>query len=145
MRPWGHLGLALPLAGALYWAGGTPDAAAIAGASSVLVDVDHVVDYLWLTRGRFKAKSFFSDYGDHRTAKLVLFLHSWELAFLALALAWFWPAPAWVWCVMGGWIFHLVCDQIFNRVGPPFYFISYRFLKGFERSRLPCPQSESHP
>jgi membrane-bound metal-dependent hydrolase YbcI (DUF457 family) len=145
MRPWSHLAVALPLAGGLYLAGGSLAMAAAAGAASVLVDVDHLADYLWLNKGRFRARSFFSDYGDHRTTKLVLLLHSWELASLALALAWFWAAPAWIWCVLGGWFFHLACDQAFNQAGWPFYFLSYRFSKGFERSRLPCPQDQSHP
>ena len=145
MSPWGHLAAALPLAGGLYLASGSALVATAAGASSVLVDVDHVADYLWLTKGCFRIKGFFRDYRKHRTTKLVLVLHSWELAFLALISAWLWPAPAWLWFAVGGWIFHLVCDQIFNRVGFPFYFLSYRFLKGFERSRLPCPQGESQP
>ncbi len=145
MSPWGHLAAALPLAGATYLASGSPLVAAAAGASSVLVDVDHLVDYLWLTRGRLQLGGLYRDYRKHRTPKLILVLHSWELAFLTLVCAWLLPAPAFIWGIAAGWIFHLTCDQIVNRVGPPFYLLSYRFLKGFDRSRLPCPQGEAQP
>ena len=145
MKSWAHLAAALPLTEAIYLAGGASETALAAGAASVLVDADHVADYAWLSRGRSDFRNFFRDYAKHRTQKLFLLLHSWELAALALGLAWFWSAPAWLWCAIGGWVFHLACDQTANRVGWPFYFLTYRFYKNFDRSRLPCPQAEPHP
>lgn len=145
MNPWGHLAAALPLAGAVYLAGGPPLMAAGAGAASVLVDLDHLVDYLWINKGRIQLGGLYRDYRKHRTPKLILVLHSWELAFLALACAWLFTAPALVWGLAIGWIFHLACDQLANRVGAPFYLLSYRYFKGFDRRKLPCPQGEGQP
>lgn len=145
MNPWGHLIAAAPLAGAVYLAGGSGAMAAGAAAASVLVDLDHVVDYLYLTGGRLKLGRLYRDYRGHRTPKLILALHSWELSILALACAWLLGAPALVWGLALGWVFHLACDQMANRVGAPFYLLSYRYFRGFDRSRLPCPQDEAQP
>jgi len=145
MSPWGHLAAAVPLAGAAYLAGGSPLGAAASGAASVLLDLDHVADYLWLQKGRFRLHGFFSDYRSHLTPKLFLFLHSWELALMALVVALLWPAPPLVLYLVAGWIYHLACDQLSNRVGPAFYFLSFRYSKGFERSLLPCPQGHAKP
>ncbi len=142
MTPWGHLAAALPLAGGIYLAAG-PAAAAAAGAASVLVDLDHLADYLWLHRGRFHPLGFYRDYRRHHTPKLVLALHSWELALMALGAAWLWAGPPWLLALAGGWLYHLACDQAANRVGAPFYLLSFRALRGFERSRLPCPQAQA--
>jgi capsule polysaccharide modification protein KpsS len=143
MNPWGHLVAAVPLAGAVYLASGSIPAAAAAGAANVLVDMDHVVDYLYMTGGSLRLKSLYRDYRGHRTPKLILALHSWELALLTLVCAWIWAAPGFIWGLATGWIFHLACDQIVNRVGAPFYLLSYRYFRGFDRSRLPCPQGEA--
>jgi hypothetical protein len=145
MNPWGHLIAAAPLAGAVYLASGSAAMALGAGASSVLVDLDHVVDYLYMTRGKLKLGSLYRDYRAHRTPKLILALHSWELSILALACAWLAGVPALLWGIAIGWVFHLACDQMANRVGAPFYLLSYRFFRGFERSKLPCPQGEAQP
>jgi hypothetical protein len=145
VSPWGHLAAALPLAAAVYYAGGSPLGAVAAGAASVLVDLDHVADYIWLQRGRFRLRGFYLDYRRHLTSKLFLLLHSWELALLALVFSLLWSAPPILRCLVAGWIYHLACDQLANRVGAPFYFISYRFSKGFERRLLPCPQGHPKP
>lgn len=145
MSPWGHLIASVPLAGAVYLASGSVAMTAGAGVANVLVDLDHVVDYLYMTGGRLKLGSLYRDYRRHRTPKLILAMHSWELSILALACAWLWGAPALVWGLVLGWLFHLVCDQIANRVGAPFYLLSYRYFRDFERSKLPCPQGEAQP
>jgi membrane-bound metal-dependent hydrolase YbcI (DUF457 family) len=145
MNPWGHLVAAAPLAGAVYLASGSGAMAAGAAAASVLVDLDHVVDYLYLTGGRLKLGRLYREYRRHRTPKLILALHSWELSILALACVWLLEAPALLWGLAIGWLFHLACDQMANRVGAPFYLLSYRYFRGFDRSKLPCPQGEAQP
>lgn len=145
MSPGGHLAAALPFVAAVYLAEGSPLGAITAGAASILVDLDHVADYIWMQRGRFHLRGFYTDYRRHLTPKLFLLLHSWELALLALVFALLWSAPPLLLCLVAGWIYHLSCDQAANRVGPAFYFITYRYLKGFQRSLLPCPQGHAKP
>jgi len=145
MSPWGHFVAALPLAGGLYALGVSAPEAAAAMAAGVLVDVDHVADYLWLKKGRFKIRSFYEEYREHLTGRLILIFHSWELAAVAVFAFWLWSAPSWAWCLAAGWVYHLLCDQATNRVGLRFYFLCFRAARGFRRSALPCPQGRPQP
>jgi hypothetical protein len=133
---------AVPLAAGLWWVGG-PKAAVAGAAASLMVDLDHVVDYLWQRPGPLTPAAFFHYYHTNQVPYLLLVTHSWEL--LALAwLGWWWLGGAvWLGALLAGWSWHLVCDQAGNRVGIWLYFLVYRAWRRFRRDRLPCPQPVS--
>jgi hypothetical protein len=147
-RPRYHLLATAPLAWALYRRLGMA-AAAGAVASGVLIDADHLVDYLW-TRWRQQKSHYFAP------------LHAWELATAALvlaALAWqagadgkpraaavqgrrrrparYLPvrrARALLTGLAAGWWLHLVQDVLTNR--PEHwgtYTLFFRASRGFAR------------
>lgn len=136
MKLWAHSAAALPLAAGLWWAGMPAGAVAAAAGASVLVDLDHLPDYVYWRRGWGGVADFFRSNHQRRTSVIFILLHSWELLGLALAACWLAGAPAWGWGLCLGWAYHLVWDQLSNHVPGAFYFLGYRFRRGFVRSRL---------
>lgn len=137
-----HLLAALPLGGAYYWSEGSAVLAGLAAAASVLVDVDHLPDYLWWRRGWRGLEDFFDASYKHRVPFILIVTHSWELMALAWGLILTLGAPPWVQALAVGWLYHLAWDQWRNSVGARFYFLLHRARMGFQRRLLkPEPQT----
>ena len=111
--------LAWPRAG---WRGAV--AACVGG---VLVDLDHVVDWL-VNGGRL----------DYRR-RIILPLHGWELP---LVLYW-WRrqhGPPWLAPLIAGWFGHVCLDWLVNNPHSLWgYFLSRRLVVGFDRQRSGWP------
>ena len=111
--------LAWPRAG---WRGAV--AACVGG---VLVDLDHVVD--WLANGGRL---------DYRR-RIILPLHGWELP---LALYWCrrQGGPPWLAPLIAGWFGHVCLDWLVNNPHSlSVYFLSRRLAVGFDRQRSGWP------
>ncbi len=105
----------------------------------MLLDLDHLADYLCFRRRWLGIRDFFTVAHQTLWPRLVLALHSWELLAVAgvgLGLA---LGPAWAGCLVAGWAWHLAFDQLGNPVRPLFYFLAYRASRGFARDRLLKP------
>ena len=117
--------LAWPRAG---WRGAV--AACVGG---VLVDLDHVVD--WLANGGRL---------DYRT-RIILPLHGWELP---LVLYW-WRrrrGPPWVAPLIAAWVGHVCLDWLVNNPNGLWgYFLSRRLFVGFDRQRSGWPPPRPGP
>ncbi|MBI4799371.1 MAG: hypothetical protein HY794_11725 [Desulfarculus sp.] len=131
-----HVVAALPLGGAYYWSEGSAALAGLAVAASVLVDVDHLPDYLWWRGGWRGLEDFFESFYEQRVPRILIVTHSWELMALAWGLILALGAPPWVKALAVGWLYHLTWDQLCNSVGARFYFLLYRARLGFERRLL---------
>jgi len=116
----------------------------VCGAASflagVLVDIDHVLDYLINYGFRFRIKTFW--YCSMRTkyGRLSLVLHSYELVILfwVLILA---VRPGNIWTAAAvGMTQHLILDHIRNircgKMGWQPYFFLFRLKKGFATDRI---------
>lgn len=109
----------------------------------VLIDVDHVAEYLFIAKKPFSLRRFFATFYEGRLERVHIFLHSWELMFALLAAA---ILTGWNPLVAGlfiGMSCHLLLDQICNRPRPLGYFLAYRALKGFSY-RLIFPHGGIH-
>lgn len=137
MRSSAHILAAVPLAGAWWGLGGPAGPALAAALASVLVDLDHLADYLWWRGGWRGVSDFFHSFHSHSVTRLALLAHSWELAALGGLWLWWLGWPAWPAAAWTGWVYHLAWDQIVNPVGWPFYFLVYRLAHGCDRRRLP--------
>lgn len=137
MRSTAHLLAAAPLAGVWWSLGGSGSGAVMAALASVLVDLDHIPDYIWWRGGWRGLKDFFHSFHSHRVSRLSLLAHSWELAALAGLGLWWLGWPAWPAALWAGWLYHLAWDQAVNPVGWQFYFFSYRLAHACDRRRLP--------
>lgn len=113
--------------------------AVIAGASSVLIDVDHALDYV-ITQKRLaplsKIVKAFNRLDVVR--KNYLFLHSWELLILSCVFLFYYP-NSYLIAIVTGFVYHVMLDQIFNslfmgRYGNKllFYFLLYRLSWNFD-------------
>ncbi|MFH1060725.1 MAG: hypothetical protein V1797_18855 [Pseudomonadota bacterium] len=137
MRSKAHAVAALPLAGAWWGLDGGAGPALAAALASVLVDLDHVSDYLWWRGGWRGLKDFFHSFHTHRVTRLALLAHSWELIAVAGLGLWWGGWPVWPAAIWAGWAYHLAWDQASNPVGWPFYFLVYRLAHGCDRRNLP--------
>jgi len=140
MKLLNHTLAALPLAGAMYAATGSAPAACGAAAFSVLVDLDHLPDYIWWRRRKSSFSDFFQTNRQHQTPVLCLALHSWEFIVPGGLLLWALCGPFWAGSLSLGWLYHLIWDQITNPAGAGFYFFFYRASRGFKRAKLPVRQ-----
>ena len=136
MRLTGHLAASLPLGLVVGLVGKSWPAAAAAMALSVLVDLDHLADYVYWRRGWRSVADFFATNRAHRVQRLLLLLHSWELIPPVAALLWLLAGPLWATALAGAWAYHLVLDHLFNPVAPGFYLLAVRLNHGYSRGRL---------
>ena len=132
-----HALAALPLAGAYYLSQRSALLAGLAAAASVLVDLDHLPDYLWWRggwrgAGRISSRPFMRQRVAayrHRNPFLGAMLLAWALLPCL-------GAPAWLWALAVGWTYHMLWDLCTNGVGLPFYSFIHRARLGFERRLL---------
>lgn len=106
--------------------------------SGVLIDLDHVFDFLVFSKEKFSIKGFFSWCYDTKWERVTLLFHSYEL-YLALGIiVYFYPNKILIGVLFGSGL-HLILDQIGNRIHgryPMFYFLTYRCFVGFRKSKL---------
>ena len=135
MRPVEHVAASIVTSGIFYGATGSLPGTISCLISGILIDVDHHLD-LWLHEKKFlwKIKDVYHFCDEDRAGKLHLIFHSYELLALfwliltVLRLGNFW------WGIAIGATVHLILDQIFNRLKPGTYFLSYRWQNGFSKA-----------
>jgi hypothetical protein len=141
VSPGGHLVTTALACGAVYAATGSPALTVGIAAGGFLIDVDHVVDYV-LFEGRrdLRPAAFLRYYLEGHVQRVVLLLHSYELAALLILLAWT-TGSAWLWGYCLGMALHLPLDIIFNGRYVPgglvgFYSFARRWRAGFRANRF---------
>jgi hypothetical protein len=122
-----HIVAAAPLAIAVFILTGSSAQAGLAAASSVLIDLDHVLDYLVEQKHWGGLRDFFGTF-DRMLERNIFFLHSWELIGLLFAGWGIGAFPGWVGAASLGMGYHLAFDQIvyakFHH--PMYYFFFFR-------------------
>ncbi len=104
-------------------------------ATGWLIDTDHLLDLLIARQKDRKSDSLLEcltggSYFMHND-KIIILLHSWELAFLWAAIWWLIEKPGIAVIGSLAWVVHLTIDQNLNKVGPWAYFLSYRLAHKF--------------
>ena len=134
-----HCLSAVPLALAGYAAsGGRFSGAIMAGLSSVLIDCDHVLDYLLYKKRWGGMKDFFASCEEGRLPRLYLVLHSFEFVIFLWLLVGFGIAAPWGVGLTIGVTGHLLLDWVGNRhvVKQSFYWMSFRAMHRFDGNEL---------
>lgn len=130
-----HHGAVSLASGGLLWLGlGSQGAGVACFLTGLLLDLDHVVDYL-CHRPRENTLADLVDVCEScRLDRVVLPLHSWELLVLAVLAAAVFPQqrPLLVGAAVGLGT-HLLTDQISNPVTRRAYFMLHRWRHGFRR------------
>jgi hypothetical protein len=138
-----HAAASVPLALAVGLATGSSGYALTAALASVLIDLDHIPDYIYDRGGWRGVRDFFAVCERGEMDTVVLALHGWEWPIL---LCGGWLAgllSPWLAAVGLGLGYHLAFDWIGNRplLAPWFYWIAYRAGKGFAAKKLLCQKN----
>ncbi len=141
MSPGGHLVTTVAACAATAYATGSGALTAAVFAGGVLIDIDHVVDYLAFEKQRdLRPEAFLRYYIEGHIRRAVLVLHSYELFALLGAIAWWTEAPLLSGYLIGA-LMHLALDIVFNgRITPysiaAFYSFGYRLAHRFDAVAL---------
>lgn len=130
-----HILISIPGAVVYYFLFKSWEAAFVFFGVGVFMDVDHLIDY-YATRGiNLNVKDFFHSSRCLAYKKYHLFFHSYELLPLLLLAFIFHRNILWL-GAMGGFLLHMILDQIDNPVYKGTYFFLYRWKKEFEKKHL---------
>lgn len=137
MRPIPHAIISFGTSAFIYYWFQSLMAAVICFLAGVLLDIDHIPEYLAVDSKNKGIKDFYhSRLADDRP-KVYLLLHSYELIFILwfiiqiFHLNLFWVAVAFSISV------HLILDQLYNPIYCSYtYFLIYRVLKKFNSNEL---------
>lgn len=109
-------------------------------AAGFLIDLDHVLEYLLVFKGRFNFQYFFEGRQFLTSEQLHLWFHAWELVPLLLIIAWLFRRQRVVKIIAVTMAFagavHLATDLVINQVPPKFYLLSYRASQDFQMKNL---------
>lgn len=131
-----HILISAAIAGSLYGLTRSATAALACFAAGVLLDLDHLFDYMLNYGAPIRIGHFFRAFRYEALRHIVVFLHAWEWMLIAAAVLWLlgWePVVAGV--VLGASV-HLALDQLFNNHRWPAYFLSYRLFHCFSPIRF---------
>ena len=118
----------------LWWVTGSIWWGAAGGAVNVLMDIDHLLEYLFFWR-RFRWREFLDGSHFRKNKKIVIIFHGWEYVILSFLL-WLWWQKNIFLILFVGLGAHLFFDQLSWNLYPFSYFFLYRLKYGFAISRV---------
>lgn len=100
-------------------------------AAGVLVDLDHVMDYVVQYGFKPDLKFFLSSFPEGKYRRIFILLHGWEWVLAVTAAAWHagWPPVASG--VLAGYSLHMIFDQFVNHPDSWGYFLVWRLRHKF--------------
>ncbi len=104
--------------------------------SGVLIDCDHLIDYLLKFRKHFRVKEFFDAYYDGKMLFIIIVFHSWELLLLLNIYAFLISGNMWIRGITLGFTQHVALDQAFSKRSRWKYFFIWRVKKGFNANEI---------
>jgi hypothetical protein len=142
LRPAVHVGVGVGGGALLAVLSHSPACGLVFAGTTVLMDLDHAVDYVLFGSPPRTVANFFKR-GHCRTwSRLVFALHSYELFLLAACLG-FWLDNPVVTAGLLGYAIHLLMDEGGNRlpdrlirIHPLFYFLFFRLWHGFRPEKI---------
>jgi len=102
--------------------------------STLFIDADHLLDYLQTIGLRWDVNAFVSGSYFVTSKRVIVFLHSWELALLLVFIGWQSRKSNWSIPLLGiglGMFVHLLVDQIWYKQPIGTYFLILRMLHDF--------------
>jgi len=106
--------------------------AAVSFFSGVLIDLDHIPDYIWEYKMRFRVNEFFNVHHNETITFAMIAFHSWELLVMLNIYAFFISGNPWIIGIATGFTQHVFLDQIFNKSKKLSYFFFWRLKNGFK-------------
>ncbi len=131
-----HAALSVPVSAAVFALSRSIPAAIAVMLGGVLIDLDHVIDYVREYGFRIDVAHFFETFYHTRYRRIVLLFHAWELMIALALIAWATGWNPWLWGLTIGASTHLALDQTFNYTRPGTYFFVWRLAKRFQRDKI---------
>jgi uncharacterized membrane protein len=103
MEPKYHVVTSAAISGILYAIFGSWAVAVSSFITGVLIDVDHIIDYVIVHGLHLDMRNFFSFFYENRLQKVTLVLHGWEWLLLLALAAWASGWSLWVTGALLGW------------------------------------------
>ena len=100
--------------------------------SGILIDVDHIYDYIREFGFPFKIKDFINTVYNNGISRLTFVFHSWEILFLLGIIAWFTNWNPWIAGILIGFAHHIVLDKLNNGEHLRTYSFVWRMKHNFE-------------
>jgi hypothetical protein len=142
MRPKYHAIATAAAAVPVYALTGSPALTAAFAAPCLLIDVDHLLDFVLWEKRPLDPRRFLKEGVPRTWPRLVYILHGYEWIALLALISWQTRSP-FVTALAAGWLAHVLIDDLGNRLpsnptwlNPLFYFITFRMSVGFRRERI---------
>jgi hypothetical protein len=143
MRPSGHIIASFTAGAALWFFTKSIYAGLLCFASGVLVDIDHIAEYIihhgWrgvTIKNMYRACENTGKHEGHlKFGRLYVVLHAVEIALLLWAIT-VYTGNIYLLAVTLGYSLHLILDYIGNSIYPFSYFILWRAIKGFRTDKV---------
>jgi hypothetical protein len=132
MRPQQHVALSLTFAGILLAVFRSWEMAVASLVPGVLLDVDHVLDFLVQRRDRFTVRRFLEVIYHREYPRCYVLLHAWEWLFILGIVVWVSGGNPWLLGLYLGWAQHMIADQLTNDAKWWSYFLLGRMTHRFE-------------
>lgn len=132
MRLEHHVMLSAAVSGVIYAASRSWPATLSSLAAGILLDGDHVLDYLREYGFRLNLRELFHASYERTFKRTFLVLHAWEWTPLVIAAVWWSGANPWLAGAAIGWFQHLLADQLVNTPNKRAYSIIWRWRHGFD-------------
>ncbi len=124
--------LSAAVSGVVYAASRSWPATLSSLAVGILLDGDHVLDYLREYGFRLNLRELFHASYERTFKRTFLVLHAWEWTPLVIAAVWWSGANPWLAGAAIGWFQHLLADQLVNTPNKWAYSIIWRWRHGFD-------------
>ncbi len=131
MKPQYHIASSALVSGILYLFFKSWSMALFCFFSGVLIDVDHIYDYIKRYGLPLKARDIYNASYNNDITRWTIVLHSWELLFLMFIIAWITNWNLWITAVLIGFSHHIVMDTFNNKVTIQTYSFIWRWKKNF--------------
>lgn len=105
----------------------------VAFLSGVLIDIDHIVDFLMFNKlKKINMEMLMSGKYFIKNKKIYLFFHGYEYVLITIVLGFIFTEWQWLYFSFSfSLLCHLLYDSFYNRTRWFSYFILYRLYKGF--------------
>ena len=131
-----HTTISAILSGGLYAVTKSWELSAASFVSGLLIDIDHIIDYLFFYGLPFDVRLFFQSFneeGEYDRAFYVL--HGWEWLAFWTFVSWVSVWNLWIVGVLIGFAQHMILDQIGNNARAWSYSLYGRWKRHFDYKR----------
>ena len=132
MRLEQHVVLSVTFAGILLAVFRSWEMAVASLIPGILLDVDHVLDFLVQRGERFTLRGFFEVVYRRELPRCYVVLHAWEWLCLFGMVVWATEGNPWLLGLYLGWAQHMIADHLFNDAKWWSYFFLGRMTHGFK-------------